>query len=924
MIQSRVQFSLRNAREYFREHLSTGDYYSQGEKIAGEWFGHGAEKLGLSGQVTEATFLALCEGQHPLTGQKLGQRMNTVRDTNGKSVANRRIFYDFTIAPPKSVSLVGLYQDVRILDLHREAVRRTMVELEKLAQTRVRKSGQNEERTTGNLVTACFRHDTSRELDPHLHTHCVVFNATFDAKENRWKALQVEAMYKAQNFATNYYRHELSKGLRSLGYEIENHLRGFEIKGVPQSLVSRFSKRRKQIDAETCKRIEAGERPQNVKDLREDIAHGKRRQKLKEATAERLRPGWRSQMQSDEVAALAKLSAISATQTGVSTKADVGAIIAWADEHLFERRSVVAEHELLAAALERGRGESFDLAELHAVITQRGYVVEKTTNRLTSREVLRTELGIVIAAKDGRCRHAAFNPCFVSSEKLSSEQKAAVGQILGSRDFITLFRGGAGTGKSFTLKEVESGLIASGRPVVILAPQRQQVADLQADGLTAETLSRFLVAKQLPKGGVVIVDEAGQIGGRQLHELIRVVQMNEGRLILSGDTRQHGAVPASDALRAIEKHAGLKPAVIAKIRRQDPALGESARERTFIRSYRSAVKAAATGDIVGSFDRLDLLGCIRTRAEDDDERREQLAQEYLAAIERKEKVLVVAQTRAEVSAVNETIRDQLRARGKLGTEETITAHQPVDMSEARKRDPRFYQPGQYACFIRSYGRYAKNDLCEIVEANEHGLVLKKNGRRSTFSYRYASRIAVTAPVEMRVAPGDRLQLKFNGKSVEGSPLNNGELVTVQKLRPDGSLAVEGTGGTRKTLAPTQRVFVRGYAVTSYGSQGKTVDTVLIADANNEAATNANQWYVSISRARKKVIVFTPDKTALREHIQRTGDRELALELKTQAEPTARKPDWSHRAREAVEHQRRHQSVMSHTVQHRTQTQHVSL
>jgi conjugative relaxase-like TrwC/TraI family protein len=924
MIQPRVQFSLRNAKEYFREHLSTGDYYSLGEKIAGEWFGQGAEKLGLSGHVTEAAFLALCEGQHPLTGEKLGQRMNTVRDADGKSVANRRIFYDFTIAPPKSVSLVGLYQDVRILDLHRDAVRRTMIELEKLAQTRVRKSGQNEGRTTGNLVTACFRHDTSRELDPHLHTHCVVFNATFDAAESRWKALQVEAMYKAQNFATNYYRHELSKGLRSLGYEIENHPRGFEIKGVPESLISRFSKRRKQIDLETCKRIEAGERPSNLKDLREEIAHGKRRQKPKETTAERLRPEWRSQLQPDEMAALAKLSAVSATQTGVSAKADVTAILAWADEHLFERRSVVAEHELLASALERGRGESFDLAELHAAIVQRGYVAETTTNRLTSREVLRTELNIVIAAKDGRCRHEAFNASYAASEKLSPEQKAAVGQILGSRDFITLFRGGAGTGKSFALKEVESGLIAGGRPVVVLAPQRQQVANLQADGLKAETLSRFLVAKQLPKGAVVIVDEAGQIGGRQLHDLIRVVQMNGGRLILSGDTRQHGAVPASDALRAIEKHAGLKPAVIATIRRQDSALGGSARERTFIRSYRSAVKAAAKGDIAGSFDQLDRLGCIRTHAADDEERREQLAYEYLAAIERKEKVLVVAQTRAEVSAVNEAVRNQLMARGKLGAEKTIIAHQPVDMSEACKRDARFYQPGQYAFFIRGYGRYAKNDLCEIVEANEYGLVLKKGGRRSTFRYRYTNRIAVAAPVELRIAPGDRLQLKFNGKSVEGAPLNNGELVTVQKLHPDGSLAVDGTGGIRKTLAPAQRVFVRGYAVTSYGSQGKTVDTVLIADANNQAATNANQWYVSISRAREKVIVFTPDKTALREHIQRTGDRELALELESKNTIAVSSFEPSPHSVETFERQRQHQAVVVHTGQHRMQTQGITL
>src|SRR5476649_2887887 len=122
MIQPRIQFSLVNARQYFREHLSAGDYYSQGMKVEGEWLGQGAVKLGLQGTVDEAAFLALCEGKNPTTGQKLGQRMNTVRQEAGKDrVANRRIFYDFAIAPPKSVSVVALYQDDRIIALHNEA-----------------------------------------------------------------------------------------------------------------------------------------------------------------------------------------------------------------------------------------------------------------------------------------------------------------------------------------------------------------------------------------------------------------------------------------------------------------------------------------------------------------------------------------------------------------------------------------------------------------------------------------------------------------------------------------------------------------------------------------------------------------------------------------------------------------------------------
>jgi conjugative relaxase-like TrwC/TraI family protein len=919
MLSVKPQLNLQNAREYFREHLCAGDYYSADQKITGEWFGEGAEKFGLKGAVKELDFLRLCEGQNPTTGERLTQRKNSSRrDVDGRNVANRRVFYDFTISPPKSVSIVALYQDERILELHNKAVRAAMTELEKLASTRVRKSGQNADRTTGNVVVATFRHDTSRELDPHLHTHCVMFNATFDRVENRWKALQVEGMYRAQKFAQNHYFHELAKGLRGLGYEIENKGVSFAIKGVPESVVARFSKRHQQIDAETRNRITRDEYRGNVKDLRERVAREVRKRKMKDSNADRLRPEWAKQLTKDEAKALAMLRTVR-PQAGKS--ADLAGIVAWADEHLFERRSVVPEHDLWSEALARGRGENFDLAALRAAIDQRSYIHERGTNRLTSREVLGWELECVVAAHDGRNEYGKLAPHYRPSESLSAEQKAAVEKILASRHLVTLFSGGAGTGKSRTLQAVKRGLTAANRPVVVLAPQRQQVRDLQADGLPAETLARFLVAKKLPWGAVVVLDEAGQVGGRDLAELVRVVRSNAGRLILSGDTRQHGAVAASDALRAIEKHSGVRSLRLQQIRRQDPKLGATASERRFIRRYRAAVKAAAKGNIAESFDRLDQLGCVREC--DVHDRRSALAREYVSAVTRKEKAIVVAQTRDEARTVNEAIRDQLRASSQLGTGQKLATFRPLDLGEAQKRDPRFYEPGQYACFLQRYGRYAKGELCEIAGATERGIVLVKDGRRSTLSYRYAARLVIAARAELELAPGDRLQLKANGESAEGRKFANGELVTVRRVKSDGALVVRDDDGKTKTLAPSQRVFVRGYAVTSYGSQGKTVDTVLFGDAGCRAATNANQWYVSITRGRKRVVVFTSDKIELRENIARAGDRNLAVDLKPENSAMAANwPKWHWRAQDVAERYRRHQAVMTR-VQAQRQNQRIT-
>ena len=197
MIRPKVQLNLKNARDYFREHLCVGDYYAEGQTVSGEWIGRGAELLGLEGRVREKEFLDLYGGLDPQSGERLTARLNSTR-ANGEAVeSNRRIFYDFTISPPKSVSVVAMYQDSRVIELHNQAVRVAMRELEAFAEARIRIGGQRSQRVTANTVTACFRHDTSRELDPHLHTHCVVFNATFDAVEHRCKALQVVGLYRA-------------------------------------------------------------------------------------------------------------------------------------------------------------------------------------------------------------------------------------------------------------------------------------------------------------------------------------------------------------------------------------------------------------------------------------------------------------------------------------------------------------------------------------------------------------------------------------------------------------------------------------------------------------------------------------------------------------------------------------------------------
>ncbi len=143
---------------------------------------------------------------------------------------------------------------------------------------------------------------------------------------------------------------------------------------------------------------------------------------------------------------------------------------------------------------------------------------------------------------------------------VAQEQRQGLQGLLSSINAVALFRGGAGTGKSFVLRELAEEVRTGGQEVVVLAPQRQQVVEMEQVGFPMPiTFSSFLLKRELAQKAVVVVDEAGQIGGWQMLALLRLVRARNARLILSGDTRQHGAAAASDALLAIERHSGDRP-----------------------------------------------------------------------------------------------------------------------------------------------------------------------------------------------------------------------------------------------------------------------------------------------------------------------------------------------------------------------------
>ena len=164
-----------------------------------------------------------------------------------------------TLSAPKSVSLLAMVGgDGRIVDVHDQAVGKTLAWIEEHAvRTRVQdKATKAMIRTAGQkMVAATFRHDTSRNLDPQLHTHCVIANMV-QGSDGKWRTMVNDGLYRQKMAIGAVYRAELAGGLKDLGYEIEKmHPDGrFEVAGVPREVIEAFSTRRAEIEAAMAER----------------------------------------------------------------------------------------------------------------------------------------------------------------------------------------------------------------------------------------------------------------------------------------------------------------------------------------------------------------------------------------------------------------------------------------------------------------------------------------------------------------------------------------------------------------------------------------------------------------------------------------------------------------------------------------------
>jgi conjugative relaxase-like TrwC/TraI family protein len=830
-------------------YYSTADYYSEGQELTGYWRGEAARRLGLSGEVRKPDWDALCQNIHPQTRQQLTPRTKS----------NRTVGYDFNFHVPKSVSLLyAMTKDERLLEAFRDSVQATMDVIESEMRTRVRLKGKNEDRITGNAVWGEFVHLTSRPVggipDPHLHAHCFVFSGTFDTKEDRWKAGQFRELKRDAGYFEALFHARLADRLSQLGLPISRTKKSWELAGVNRELIEKFSRRTTEI-MEEIEEKEKEKGPLSVEE-KADIGARTRSRKQKHMPFSELQDAWRTWLTKDEVDALAALERKLGGEAEPRDEGAAGRALDHAISHAFERKSVVPERHVLAHALRQGVGQASVEQVLREATASNLIVGDRDGRRMaTTREVLLEEIKVVNFARSGR---GVCSP-FASADRpfechwLNDDQKQAVQHVLGSRDRVTVVRGAAGAGKTTLMKEVVAAIEEGGAKVYAFAPSAAASRGvLRSEGFIADTVASLLVDEKLQAevaGQLIWVDEAGLLGTRTMSQLFTLAEKLDARVLLTGDRRQHGSVERGAALRLLEEEAGLKPAEVKQIQRQQ---GE----------YKEAVKALSEGRAGEGFDRLDKLGWVKEVPED--ERYRVLAGDYVTAVASGKSALVVSPTHAEADRIDHHIREELRQTKVLGNDErTFTVLQNSFLTEAERSDELNFRTGDVLQFHQNAKGHSRGARLVV-------------GQGTKLPLDQAPRFQVFRTKELKLAEGDVIRITHNGKTADDKHrLDNGAIYRIKDFDQDGNIVLNNGWVVPRGFGHVDH----GYVVTSHSSQGRTVDQVFIGQSSASfSATSREQFYVSCSRARDRVTVYTDDRESLRARIERGDDRLTATEF----------------------------------------------
>jgi len=846
MLNIEVNRSAEGVERYFDRELAVSDYLM---KEPGVWAGSGADRLGLRGSVQRTQFVALLRNEDPTSGNRLTARMNTNREEDGETVSNRQVGYGLVFGVPKSLSVyLAITGDQVVENIARSAVDETMHAMEVEMQCKVRKGGLDEDRRTGEMLYSKFFHRDSRPInglsDPHWHVHCFIHNATFDPIEKRWKAGQFRGLIADKGYFQEYFHTLLAQKLMESGYKLRRTDRGWhqwEMACITDREVELFSKRNELIDT-------LSEERESTPDEESRIARHERDSKTtKLFHGEAEIENWRQQMGPERWDSITPEGAKRGPQLELPIDPRELAVEAY-----FAKHSVARDRILTAEILKRACGK-LSCEEVERYVNGVRFV-QLAGSHVTTVQAKLEEEQLLDVVRSGWDTCKPIGRAFAPKE-LTDEQRKAFEHTLASRDLVMDVSGIAGAGKSRLLKQVEKATIAAGKTIAMLSPTDASVKELRKAGLQARTFQGFQLRPE--NADLLVIDEASMLSVPQMLWLVKHAQEKDSRVLLVGDSTQHRSVERGDALRILEQSGAVRYVELLQTQRQKvPAL-------------KAAIEDLKRGRLESAWQKLDQHGVIKELT-DAAELRKRAVEQHLAGLRAGKTSLMICSRHEEARKVATIVRQKLKAEGAIGTEDhTVTVLSRMDLGPESRRDLLHYAPGRVVGFhTRTSGGFKPGEKWTVRETICETVTLERNGKLRHFKPSARGKWEVLVSWTMQVSMGD--QIRVTGGFREGKNVfKNKDIAQVRQIT-DSELVLRDGRRMRRDGARIDQ----GVCITSHASQCRTVDQVVVLPEG----ADAKGWYVSLSRARDSMHVYTRDKAALRQSVMCPGERKSVWEL----------------------------------------------
>ncbi|MBR8832100.1 MAG: hypothetical protein N5P05_004444 (plasmid) [Chroococcopsis gigantea SAG 12.99] len=845
------------------------DYFKKGFYESGRWFGKAAERLQLKGTIDDhAAYCNLLDGLSPIRKKRLtGRKLDS---------HSHRAAIDCIFNAPKSVSVQALVAgDDRVLQAHRIAVEKTLELMEsRYAHTRTA-IGMDRQRVvrSGKLAIAVFDHIENRELEPHLHTHCVVMNFTLRS-DRKWRALHNDAIYRHQKVLGLNYQHHLALELQKVGYKVKaKGRRQFEIVGYKDKDLKHFSKRREAIVAKAGEGASVRERIdawRNTRLTKRLVDHDKLKAKWKE-----------------QAIALGMGFPTPAPEPIINNPHIPAGMIGDAIAHCSEGGVAFFGEELEKYILsklpepidpDRARKLIFQDPKLIAL----GDSVQSlyTTGRSVERELATISL---MQAGKGKVAPIMGEPEILQVLEpipLSRGEYAAIITGLTTGDRVIAWQTPISEREAIVTNYALMAL-DKGFKLKALAPNSERAGEIKDEfGLDTHTFDRIYSDEPVGEKEIWLVSDAELLNVSQAHDLLKLANDQDMRLLLVGDVTKK-AKRISSAAGLLSQGNPLK------------SLENGGMTTIFTDDYTDERELKVTLDLLDSGN----IPTALSRLEESDRLMEVSGREKIGAIvgdylsltpeEREETEIVVGDEFVREDIISD-IRRGLKEKGELGVAD-ITLNLPE--LEPKPQDRQYQIDLLYRSFDPTLAPLPSDPTREIkvgdyltpaknkkksrlfrgkfyrVVAKEGEMLTLSDSRGETFKVHHDFEKTLHRAREMELTTGD--QLMWTGK---GKKRYKGEKFKVASLQANQA-TIEYRDGRRETLELDHNSKIDHSLVLMAGSGIKPKAKRLLIATDHLEAKDIRRMVLGVKGNLK---LYTGDKSGLAASLLRTRRKPIDI------------------------------------------------